>query len=148
IGGTGVNRVTSDQFTVIGKIGKQATTTSLVSSLNPSTSGQAVTFRATVTPSTATGTITFFDGATALSGAVNMVGGAASFTTSALAVGTHSITARYSGSVTFLGSTSNTVSQVVNNVAAASLSAVAVSPASVTGGASAQGTVTLTSAAP
>lgn len=38
---------------------KATTTTTLVSSLNPSVSGQSVTFTAAVTPSTATGTVTF-----------------------------------------------------------------------------------------
>jgi hypothetical protein len=42
------------------------TTTTLVSSLNPSGLGQAVTFTATVTGLSPTGTVTFKDGATTL----------------------------------------------------------------------------------
>jgi len=99
------------------KIGRFNTSTSLASSLNPSTFGQSVTFTATVKPSatgTATGTITFKDGTTML-GTSAISSGIAKFTTSTLAVGTHSITAVYGGDATFLGSTSAVLSQVVNS---------------------------------
>src|SRR5262249_35608888 len=47
-------------------VGPVATTTALISSQNPSTFGQAVTFTATVAGVAPTGTVTFKDGATTL----------------------------------------------------------------------------------
>jgi hypothetical protein len=95
---------------------RSATSTALSSSHNPSVFGQPVTFTATVSPSTATGTVTFKDGATKL-GSPSLVGGKAMLSTSALTVGTHSITATYSGNGTFITSTSPALSQKVNKAA-------------------------------
>ena len=96
---------------------KAATTASLSSSPNPSTYGQAVTFAAVVTSSLAAppdgDTVTFKEGTTVL-GTGSLSGGSASFTTSALPVGTNLVRAVYAGDPDFLGSTSNTVKQVVN----------------------------------
>src|SRR5262249_54182286 len=89
------------------------TTTSPTSSPNPSTSGQAVTFTATVSPSAATGSVTFKDGATTI-GSGTLSGGTATFTTSSLSTGAHSITAAYSGNASFAPSTSAPVTQTVN----------------------------------
>ena len=80
------------------------TTTSLMSSLNPSTFGQAVTFTAAVTagatPVTA-GSVTFRDGTTVL-GTVDLnASGQAAFTTSTLSGGDHNISATYGGSALF-----------------------------------------------
>jgi len=101
-------------------------TTSLTSTPNPSTTGQTVTLTATVSAvapatGTPTGTVTFRDGATALS-TVTLVNGSASFQTAALAVGSHPLTATYNGSATFATSTSPVVTQVVNAPAAAATS--------------------------
>jgi hypothetical protein len=96
-------------------VNQASTTTTVASSLNPSTYGQAVTFTATITPQyggQASGTVTFKDGSTTL-GSAAVSSNAASLTTSSLAAGTHSITAVYSGTSNFTGSTSNTLSQVV-----------------------------------
>jgi hypothetical protein len=96
-------------------VNQASTTLTLVSSVNPSGLDSPVTFTATITPQyggQATGTVTFKDGGTTL-GSVAVSGNAASLTTSGLAMGTHSITATYSGDSNFIGSTSNTVSQVV-----------------------------------
>lgn len=93
--------------------GPAATTTALSSSLNPSLVGQSVTFTATVTGASPTGTVQFRDGVTVL-GTVALAGTTATLTTSALAVGTHPITAVYSGDVDDLTSTSPVVNQVVN----------------------------------
>jgi hypothetical protein len=68
----------------------------LTKGTNPSVFGASLTFTATVTPNTATGSVTFFDGATII-GIAFVSGGAASFTTSSLASGSHSMTAQYSG---------------------------------------------------
>jgi hypothetical protein len=96
-------------------VNQAATSTSVTSSLNPSTFGQPVTFTATVTSAggTPTGTVTFNDGSSAL-GTGTLSGGTTTFTTSTLSVGTHSITAVYGGSTSFSGSTSPVLSQVVN----------------------------------
>jgi subtilisin family serine protease len=85
----------------------------LTSGTNPSVFGAPLTFTATVTPSSATGTVTFFDGTVAISGSLPLNGGTASFSTSALGAGTHSITAQYSGDATFNGATSAALVQSV-----------------------------------
>jgi hypothetical protein len=88
--------------------------TSLQSALNPSKFDQSVAFTATVTGVSPTGTMTLKDGATPICTAVPMTGGSAGCTTSTLSVGSHSITAEYSGDMNNAPSTSNTVTQVVN----------------------------------
>ena len=100
------------------------TTTALVSSANPSALGQSVTFTATVTPQTGTqaptGTVTFMDGSLPL-GTTNLVSAGsssqASFSISLLSVGTHSITAQYSGDGTYSNNVSSALSQVVRTMA-------------------------------
>jgi len=90
------------------------TATALVSSLNPSTVGQAVTFTATVSGGTSpTGNVQFREGATVLA-TVPLAGATAAFTTSALSVGVHAITAGYGGDADDSASTSAPVNQVVN----------------------------------
>lgn len=103
-------------------VNKASTAMSLVSSANPSNFNQAVTFTATVNAAasnvgTPTGTITFSDGSASLGSATLDSTGTASFTTSALAVGTHAIAASYAGDSNFNASTS-TLSQIVNKLAA------------------------------
>ena len=79
-----------------------ATTTTVTSSSNPSHFGEPVTFTATVASGsgTPTGTVIFKDGATIL-GTVALTGSAATFITSALDRGSHSMTASYSGAPGF-----------------------------------------------
>ncbi len=93
-------------------------TAALTSSLNPSNSGSAVTFTATIAPggtATSTGSVNFLDGAMQIgSGTLSGNPGVATFTTSTLAIGTHRITAQYPGDSGNSGSTSSAVSQVVN----------------------------------
>src|SRR5205823_1398883 len=81
------------------------------SSANPSVSGQSVTFTATVSdsaPGTPTGTVQFvIDGSSAGSPVnVSTTGGVttATFSTATLAVGTHTVSATYSGDANFSGS--------------------------------------------
>jgi uncharacterized protein (TIGR03437 family) len=106
---------------------KFATTTSVSSSANPSTSGQPVTLTAAVTSSSVnanfeypSGTVTFFDGATAIGtatlspGVKPVTASLASITTSGLTVGNHSVTAAYNGDANTTGSTSSGLTQVVN----------------------------------
>src|SRR4029077_1265743 len=76
------------------------TTTALASSLHPAKTGQSVTFTATVTAvapatGTPTGNVAFKDGATTLATVALNASGKATFTTSTLAAGTHTITATY-----------------------------------------------------
>jgi len=98
-------------------VNEAKTTTSLVSSQNPSIKGKLVTFTATVHPAfggAPSGKITFKNGATVLgSVAVNTTTHQAKFTTSKLSVGTHSITADYAGDANFLSSNSPVLKQVV-----------------------------------
>ena len=97
---------------VVGPAEKTPTQTSVVGTPNPSTSGETVTFTATVTPSTATGTITFLDGTTVL-GTGTIAAGQATYATPDLAVGDHAVTATYEGDGTFASSTSTTLTQAV-----------------------------------
>src|SRR5262249_12270151 len=104
------------------------TATALKASPNPSSFGQEVTFTATVTvkspgAGTPLGTVTFQDGGTAQSGgtvALALVNGVptAQFKKSALAVGTHPITAVYTDTVDghFATSTSSKVDQQVTAI--------------------------------
>ncbi len=90
--------------------------TAITSSVNPSTFGQSVTFTATVTGSgvTPTGTVTFKDGSTALGSATLNGSGQTTFSTNALAAGSHSITATYNGDSNYGTSISPTLTQTVN----------------------------------
>jgi hypothetical protein len=95
-------------------VNKATTTTALVSSANPSTAGQSVTFTATITPqytAKVTGNVTFYDGTTALK-TVAVSSNAAKFTTSTLASGSHNITATYNGSTSFTSSSASLTQQV------------------------------------
>jgi hypothetical protein len=86
-------------------VNRANTTTALVSSTNPSTVGQSVTFTATVRSAagTPTGSVEFFGGSASL-GVVPLRGGVACVSTSALAVGSYAITAVYSGDASFADS--------------------------------------------
>lgn len=97
----------------------QATTSiALASSLNPSTYGQSVTFTATITSASttaATGSVVFYDGTNVIgSGILSGSPAVATFTTSLLNVGTHSITAHYAGDTNNSSGVSTALSQVVN----------------------------------
>ena len=100
IGSTG--SLNGNQF-----VNKAGTTTALTSSANPSTSGQAVTFTATVAPvapgsGTPSGNVTFVDGGSTVLGTAPLgSNGQAAFTTSALNPGNHTITASYGGDTNF-----------------------------------------------
>ena len=93
------------------------TTVNLASSPNPSQVDHNVTFTATVTPQsgsgTPTGTVRFYNGATALGSPAVLNGGVAILSTAALTVGTDIITAVYGGDSKFAGSTSLPLNQIV-----------------------------------
>jgi hypothetical protein len=96
-------------------VDKATTTTTLISSQNPSSFNQSVTFTATVAPEFSgmpSGAVTFMNG-TATLATRTLSNGVARFTVAMLNVGTQSITVAYNGSGSFLASTSNAVSQVV-----------------------------------
>jgi hypothetical protein len=82
-------------------IANAVTTTAVISSLNPSTLGQNVTFTATVSSAVAgtpTGTVQFKDGAANLGSPQTLnVSAQASISTTGLTAGSHVITAVYSG---------------------------------------------------
>jgi len=95
-----------------------ATTTMLASSANPAVSGQSVTFTVTVAAGpaakTPTGLVSILDEGTALWAGMLDATGSASFTTAALGIGTHSLTANYGGDASSAGSASAAMTQVVN----------------------------------
>ena len=113
---------------VLLRTGTTPTTTTLGSSLNPSTFGRVVTFTAVVSAAsgTPTGTVIFYDGSSQI-GSATLANGSASNATSTLTAGSHSITAAYQGSVEFAASTS-LLKQVVNPATATTSLASSVNP--------------------
>lgn len=112
-------------------VNQVATTTSLASSLNPAPAGQSVTLTAAIQAgagNSASGTVTFLDGSVTL-GAAAVSNNSAQFTTSSLAPGAHAITAVYSGSTTFAGSTSSALTETVNLIATTTTLASSLNPA-------------------
>lgn len=83
----------------------------LISSINPASTGQSIVFTASV-PSGATGAITFMDGGVSL-GVVGVSNGQASITSNTLTAGTHLITAVYGGDQSYNDATSTPLAQVV-----------------------------------
>ena len=119
-------------------------TTTLTASATSVMSGTSVTFTAAVSSSLTspapTGTVQFYDGSTALGSAVALTAGSASYTTSSLAAGTHTITAVYSGDANFSSSTSAAVTENVEGIA----SVLGATSASVAPGGSVTETLTVT----
>ena len=112
--------MTSTSAALTQVVGAVVTTTAVTSSLNPSVVGQSVTFTATVGTTgtiTPTGNINFLDGATVLGSIAITANKTAAFTTFALALGSHPITATYVGDTNYVTSTSAAVTQVVNKAA-------------------------------
>lgn len=100
---------------VLTQVVKVATATSLASSPNPVTFGSVVTLTATVSPSSATGSIQFFDGG-ALLGQSALGSGKAQCTISNLPAGSDSLTAVYSGDAANAPSTSSGIIEAVNKI--------------------------------
>ena len=96
--------------------GLNPTTTAVTSSLTPSTFGAIVTFTATITGASPTGTVGFTDNGNAIAGCsnVNVSAAKATCATSTLAVGTHAIVASCGGDASNSGSVSPAFTQVVN----------------------------------
>jgi len=96
-------------------VNRYPTSTVVSASVNPSVSGQAVSFTATVTssaPTAPTGWVTFKDGSTVI-GAKLLSGGKATLTRSTLSTGKHSIIASYHITARWAPSVSPILTQVV-----------------------------------
>src|SRR5581483_11534494 len=91
----------------------------LTSSSNPAVLNQPLTLTATITPSTATGTVTFYDTSTLLATG-NITNGVATVSVATLSAGQHSLIAYYSGDSNVAVSFSTFLTQQV--VAATNLS--------------------------
>lgn len=93
-----------------------ATTTSIVSTTNPTCAGSEATFKASVSSggnAVTSGTVTFTEGATILATNVAFAPDQfAWFSTASLSVGQHTITATYNGTVDFASSNSSVVQTV------------------------------------
>ena len=103
----------------ITQIVQNGTLVGVTSSSSPSSFGQLVTFTATVSsansaPGTPTGSVTFKDGATLLAIVPLDASGHAAFSTSALSIGSHTVTAEVNGTNGWLNS-NGSVTQVVQD---------------------------------
>lgn len=127
-------------------------TITLVSSANPSTFNQPVTFTATVSgvapaPGMPTGMVTFEEGATTLGAAAVDGSGHATIATSSLAVGSHEIVAAYSGDDAFNPNNSAALAQTVTALVDLSITKTA-APNPVTAGQPLTYTMTVGNAGP
>ncbi len=129
---------------VLNILPSQSTTIQLTVTPNPAAFGQAVTLRATLTGSygTPVGSVTFIDSGQNLA-TVTLVNGLASFTTSTLAVGPHTIQVSYPGNYQSQSQTSAPTTLTITGAADFSLS-LSPTTATVTHGSAATTTVSLT----
>ena len=105
----------SGSATFVQVVNQAASTTVVTSSVNPSVSGQTVTFTARVSPLAATGTVQFrLDGVDVGGAVVLDATGRARLVTSLLTVGSHTVSAVYAGNVNYRPSTSANLTQTVN----------------------------------
>jgi N-acetylneuraminic acid mutarotase len=111
-------------------VNKADTTTTLLSGTNPSTYGQNVVLTANVSGQT-TGSVTFYDSSTAICSNVSLNAGSASCTTNALTVGSHALSAIYSGDTNNNGSTSFAIVQQVNQATSITVLASDTNPSTV-----------------
>lgn len=131
---SGDSNFLSNTSSAVGEtVGKQTTATALFPSANPVLVTNAVTFMSTVASSsgTPTGTVSLYDRTTLLA-TVALSQGQAVYTASSLAVGTHSITAVYSGDSNFSASTSAAVVEIVGKATSAISLVSSLNPALVT----------------
>ena len=113
------------------------THTALRASATEVSRGQAITFTATVTGSarsTPTGSVVFMDGTELLTDPVTLISGTATYSTSALAPGSHSISAVYDGDSNNGPGASRTVTETVYKLPVASTTVVSTSAAKITVG--------------
>jgi hypothetical protein len=113
------------------------TTTSLVATPNPVTTGQALNLVATVSASgtaSLSGTVNFMNGSTVLGSASVNSSGVATLSVTSLPAGTYSLTARYVGNSSFPASTSPASSVTVTASTATTTTSLIASPNPVTVG--------------
>jgi hypothetical protein len=122
------------------------TVTALIALPNPSIAGQAVLLTATVTGAAPTGTVQFKDGATNLGLPVTLAAGQAQYSSAALSLGTHAITATYSGDAGNAASVSAALTQAVSQ--AVSSTTLSVNPPTPTQGQTVTLTATLSGFSP
>ena len=115
-------------------VNRATSTITVSSSADPSTTGQAVTYTATVSPSAATGTITFKEAGTAITGC------SAQTVSSGIAIcvvpsygtaSSNAITATYSGDSNYLTSTSSTLTETVNQASTTTTLSSSMNPSTV-----------------
>jgi YVTN family beta-propeller protein len=128
------------------------TATAISASANPQTVGSTITFAATVGSSTTSstspsGTVSFFDGATKLGTATLASNLTATFATSLLLLGSHSITATYSGNINFAASTSAVFVESIVPLTATADFTITANPTSLVLASGASGTVSITAGA-
>jgi len=111
---TGLGSVDVDKLATAWASSRAASSVTLTPSATQVYQTTSVTLTATVTPSTASGNVTFDNGSTVL-GTVALSGGTAAFTTTSLPVGTNSITAAYGGSGAVANSTSTAATVTVSS---------------------------------
>jgi hypothetical protein len=122
----GSGSFTTSSASLTQTVNQDGTMSVVTSSLDPSTSGQKVTFTATVSAvspgaGTPTGTVIFYDGMTEIGTGTLSGAGKATLATKTLTAGSHSISVQYSGDTNFLASTSAVFTQTVNSVSGTSL---------------------------
>jgi hypothetical protein len=111
------NYTTSTSPALTQTVNKIPSTTTLASSLNPSTVGQAVTYAATVSPATATGTVAFQEEGAPITGCTTQTissGTARCTVTGYPSWSSYAITASYSGDSNHFTSASSTLTQTVD----------------------------------
>jgi hypothetical protein len=127
---------TSSAVSVTVTAAAQSTTTALAASPNPVTAGQPLVLTATVKGSTTspTGTVSFMNGSTLLGTGTLNLSGVATFSKASFATGKYSFTAQYTGTSTYLASTSPAVSVTVAAAAQSTTTALVVDGNPVTTG--------------
>jgi hypothetical protein len=127
------NYILSASGLLLQLVTRQASTTVLTSSANPITAGQGVTFTATVSSSVGppkNGDIVTFKNGASILGTSTISSSVATFTTSSLPPGSDMIKATFPGDATLLASTSNVLTETVNNFASTTTLASSANPSS------------------
>ena len=112
--GTGLGNYTITYNNGTLTVNLAGTAVAISSSSNPSGYLTALTFTATVTPTNASGSVTFYNGATPFSTNSLVAGSASSSSLNSLPRGTNTLTAIYGGDSNYVSST-NSLAQVVTN---------------------------------
>ncbi|MGA2966194.1 MAG: protease pro-enzyme activation domain-containing protein [Terriglobales bacterium] len=141
---TGIGTVNAANLVNAWPVTIPPTTTALTASASTIVSGASVTFTATVTGASPTGTVTFYNGASMLGTPATLSAGVATLTTTGVVtVGSDSISAVYGGDANNQGSTSNTLTETVG-AATFTMPAGSATPATQTISSSGTATITVT----